>query len=237
MRSGRQAERRPAARAPRYITAPGQPGSAAPYVGTGGRQDVLLHRDLLAFQHQVRVAEAALLSEGAEGPQQPRRVLGIRHGARSRHAARPGPAARKHLALCRAAPRRPPQSVPRTMADVINPRRPSGRERRRRRSDAPLSRQRPCAERSGDAGGLAALLEREEVTSGLDVIIRNVRCLCFEPDRQDAGGLHARLRSTEQGELPGCWWKVYFAHCWVIAHPREQWFELLQKLSLSGLVI
>lgn len=106
MRSGRQAERRPAARAPRYITAPGRPGTAAPDVGTGGRQDVLLHRDLLAFQHQVRVAEAALLSEGAEGPQQPRRVLGIRHGARSRHAARPGPAARKHLALCRAAPRR-----------------------------------------------------------------------------------------------------------------------------------
>jgi len=73
----------------------GEPGPAAPDVGAGGRQDVLLHRDLLALQHQVRVAEAALLSEGAEGPQQPRRVLGIRHGARSRHAARPGPAARK----------------------------------------------------------------------------------------------------------------------------------------------
>lgn len=85
------------------------------------------------------------------------------------------------------------------MADVITPRRPSGRERRRR--DAPRPRQRPRAERSGNAGGLAALLKREKVTSGLGVIIRNVRCLCFEPDRQRAEGLHARLRSAEHGEL------------------------------------
>lgn len=42
---------------------------AVPDVGAGGRQDVLLHRDLLALQHQMRVAEAALLAERAEGPQ------------------------------------------------------------------------------------------------------------------------------------------------------------------------
>lgn len=68
------------------------------------------------------------------------------------------PPARPRAVPSRAAPRRPPQSVPRTMADVITPRRPSGRERHRTaRHGAPRSRQRPRAERGGNAGGQAAL--------------------------------------------------------------------------------
>lgn len=57
------------------------PGRRAPDVRAGGGQDVGLHRDLLAVEHQVGVAEAALLAEGAERAQEPRRVLRVRHGA------------------------------------------------------------------------------------------------------------------------------------------------------------
>lgn len=62
-------------------------GARSPDVRAGRRQDVLLHRDLLAVEDQVRVAEARLLPERAERPQQARGVLRVGHSAALGHRA------------------------------------------------------------------------------------------------------------------------------------------------------
>lgn len=74
-------------------------GARSPDVRAGRRQDVLLHRDLLAVEDQVSVAETRLLPERAERPQQARGVLRVGHSAALGHRAsaatrpaRPNPA-------------------------------------------------------------------------------------------------------------------------------------------------
>lgn len=62
-------------------------GARSPDVRAGRRQDVLLHRDLLAVEDQVSVAEARLLPERAERPQQARSVLRVGHSAALGHRA------------------------------------------------------------------------------------------------------------------------------------------------------
>lgn len=77
-------------------------GARSPDVRAGRRQDVLLHRDLLAVEDQVSIAETRLLSERAERPQQARGVLRVGHSAALGHRASRASAATR--------PARPPES-------------------------------------------------------------------------------------------------------------------------------
>lgn len=77
-------------------------GARSPDVRAGRRQDVLLHRDLLAVEDQMRVAETRLLPERAERPQQARGVLRVGHSAALGHRAFRFSAATR--------PARPPES-------------------------------------------------------------------------------------------------------------------------------
>lgn len=76
---------RPARSAPRLWAMRPRPAPSSPDVRTGRCQDVLLHRDLLSVEDQVRVAEAGLLAERAERSQQARGMLRVGHGTALSH--------------------------------------------------------------------------------------------------------------------------------------------------------
>lgn len=94
-------------------------GARSPDVRAGRRQDVLLHRDLLAVEDQVRVAEARLLPERAERPQQARGVLRVGHSAALGHRASSSSAATR--------PARPPAGPNPARVPAVHSARPPDR--------------------------------------------------------------------------------------------------------------
>lgn len=127
---------------------PARPAAArsSPDVRAGRRQDVLLHRDLLPVEDQVRVAEAGLLAERAERSQQTRGMLRIGHGAALCHRGARLSAVRSSCPSRPAGPLELPASGARPVCTVRARARPSGPAlSARRRSGSPRNAPAPSA--------------------------------------------------------------------------------------------